>query len=236
MKKTFNILSIDFDFFQIVDAHTLITCYPDGLDLPSYITEITWASHYATNKNELYDVTVNLPMLNKLKTIIRNQDSNTRVYIAQSHKSIYDQIASLLESDYKTCNVYNIDMHHDCFTDSDKIDCGNWVNHILKNHKNTNITWIKNPVSLDVYGGVDLPTEDNFDNIKDLKFDLIFLCRSDSWTPPHLDKEFDKLLKVMHNHFDSMLVEESTSRPRSMEEINNIISLTQKAIKDMADH
>ncbi|MBR6163692.1 hypothetical protein IKQ26_07380, partial [bacterium] len=35
------------------------------------------------------------------------------------------------------------------------------------------------------------------------KFDLIFLCRSDLWLPPHLDYDFKELAKFIDKRFDT---------------------------------
>lgn len=64
------------------------------------------------------------------------------------------------------------------------------------------ITWIANPVSKEAYGyGMDSQrfemVKTNFESIKGKTWDLIFLCRSDIWSPPHLDIDFDSLAKLI---------------------------------------
>ena len=50
------------------------------------------------------------------------------------------------------------------------------------------------------------------------EYDIIFLCRSDNWLPPHLDNEFHKLLKVFTKHFDIVRIEKSVAEPRKYQE------------------
>jgi predicted O-methyltransferase YrrM len=55
-------------------------------------------------------------------------------------------------------------------------------------------------------------------NIKG-KFDLIFLCRSDTWTPPHLDPYFDELYQILTNNFEGGIIDPQITKPRDFEEI-----------------
>ena len=65
-------------------------------------------------------------------------------------------------------------------------------------------------------------------NIKDMQFDAIFLCRSDTWTPPHLDGYFTELCTCMLDHFGEIYAEKNITSPRT--EYKNIAEQT-KAIR-----
>lgn len=185
------ILSIDFDYFQNVSADTLAD-YPDGVDLSPQISSACWSSHYANT--QIGNVTINEDELNALMRLIERQKSVKECMIACSHKSIYD----FVKDDAKRNNVslYNIDMHHDMFNKNDTVDCGNWIGHLKKLTKNCEIKWVCNPVSEEVYG-LDKRFQPlllhSVTEITENRFDYIFLCRSDSWLPPHLDAKFDNL-------------------------------------------
>ena len=169
MKKELNVLSIDYDFFQTVDIDTLATCYPDGHDLPTEIANVIWATYYAASFTR-----------RKLEKVGVDAEKD---FIMDEYKS----------GEYKRLNLVNIDMHHDMFNENETVDCGNWVSHIVKEIPKTRIKWISNPVSKEAYGLTDRKfeiIENDFESIRDKKWDLIFLCRSDIWTPPHLDREF----------------------------------------------
>ena len=193
-KKILKVLSIDFDYFQKVSFDTLKTCYPDGIDLPTKLSTIVWSSYYANpnTKKLLQSVSINKNQLDQLYALLSKQKSETPVCIANSHVHIYDFIHEYVNKlDAKTTSVVNIDMHHDLFNDNPEIDCGNWLMHIAKDFPDGKISWISNPISNKVYGldnEFDNIIYHNIDKIKDNKYDIIFLCRSDNWLPPQIGR------------------------------------------------
>ena len=50
-----NILSIDFDYFQNVTKDK-IHLYPDGIDLGTTLSEITWGCKYATDGDAIREI------------------------------------------------------------------------------------------------------------------------------------------------------------------------------------
>ena len=191
--KNINILSIDFDYFQDVDSKTLLIHYPDGIDLPKELSRFIWASHYANPYSEkaLLNIDIKKDKLDELMDYIKAINKKIPVMIASSHVSIYDFIHDHCNINDKL-NIINIDMHHDMFDAvPNKIHCGNWLKAIKNEYKTVNATWICNPVSLENMNKPDINTViDDLTGLKNLNFDMIFLCRSDSWTAPHLDKYF----------------------------------------------
>ena len=86
--------------------------------------------------------------------------------------------------------------------------------------------WLANPISKEVYG---LNTSDfdcintDINLIKNFKFDLLFLCRSDNWLPPHLDIYFDNFLQYLMQHSDDIMGEQSVTTPRDYQtEVNQL--------------
>ena len=67
------ILSIDFDYFQDVSRDTLLECYPDGYDLPTQLSILTWSGYYNNPKTaeKLKKVESLKDELNSMKEIIR---------------------------------------------------------------------------------------------------------------------------------------------------------------------
>lgn len=55
--------------------------------------------------------------------------------------------------------------------------------------------------------------QNSLSDIKDEQFDAIFLCRSDMWTPLHLDKHFTKLCDAIMSYFDNVAMEHSIDEP-----------------------
>ena len=54
---------------------------------------------------------------------------------------------------------------------------------------------------------------------KNYVFDGIFLCRSDIWTPPHLDNAFCSLCDVITDHFNYVMMEKDIRKCRDCETI-----------------
>ena len=224
--KRVTVLSIDFDFFQKVDKDTLVTCYPDGVDVSTQLSKFTWAGYYVNlnTAKKLADVKVDEDKLNQMKDIISKCENVEFVKVANSHFHIYSFIQDLM-SEYKSSflDVINVDMHHDLMNKNINVDCGNWLGRIAEEY-DTRIKWIANPISKEMFG----LTDDRFSMIStDLgiinpkKIDAIFLCRSDNWTPPHLDKDFDSLYQHITDTFvgcsnADVRAEQGIMKPRDM--------------------
>ena len=223
------VLSIDWDFFQNVSVDTVRECYPDGIDLPTTISEITWGSHYATNSEQLETISVSMNEFERLLTVLLRQDKKCPVMIANSHVHAYHFIKEHLSFNDKV-KLTNVDMHHDLMNDNEEVDCGNWIGRLIAegyvDKGRESFTWIHNDISLPMYN-IDLTDGTEFsrlvrqldggstiENIKDEKYDLIFLARSDTWSPPHLDSHFCLLANFMKSHFANVKIENGVDKPR----------------------
>ena len=214
--KPKKVLSIDFDYFQIVDMETM-NDYPDGRDNTPFLSEIVWTHRYA-ERPALFDVGFNESEYEKLLSLLENQNNKTPVLISYSHKDIYDFIHEVCPSD-SPLEVVNIDMHHDYSNANEELDCGNWVSHLQQEYKTFKWRWIANPVSTEMYEAHEL---DNListsinTSLEKEKYDAIFLCRSDTWLPPHLDSRFENLLKYFANVFNSVKASNLVMSPRNV--------------------
>lgn len=234
--KTLRILSIDFDLFQIVDADTVITRYPDGRDLPTGLSSLVWQSHYISNEEEIKNVGINTNMIDELKQLILKSTTHILpdAMICNSHKHIYNFIHSKLdESNYEQLAIDHLDMHHDLFNENTELDCGNWLS-FLKNEMETNITWVANPISKEVYG-LDKPgfegIRTDLSDIKKHTWDIIFLCRSDNWLPPHLDPYFTDLAEFVIDNTSSCKYERDILKPRWNAAYQESIALAVGSVK-----
>ena len=230
----FRILSIDFDFFQDVTQRQL-DHYPDGIDLPSYITELTWASNYASDKN-LMDVRINQSLYQTIMTIINNQPSNIPVLLTNSHINAYDFI--IKHSKNRPVYLINVDLHHDLINDNNTLDCGNWIGQLMKEHVINEFQWIAREISIECYGeklqeiSHLLNMTFTLDCIQTMTFDAIFICRSDTWTPPHLDTYFDNLLNLCCDHFTNCKMERQITKPREYKKYAEQIQSMMKQMKN----
>lgn len=227
--KSLKVLSIDMDFFQDVDIETLVNCYPDGHDWAApMLAAFIWSSHYSNpyQNERLSKVACPESLFNTLKAIIKNQDTSVPVLVSQSHLQIYDFIhEEMLVQERTTLDLVNIDMHHDMFTDAeDKVDCGNWVNAIMRDVP-AQVTWISHPLSSELMDdksgdGVQVIVN-SFETIKETQFDAIFLCRSDMWYAPHLDNKFQELVDLLVSRFETTYVSEGlTDRSGCTQSLN----------------
>lgn len=238
-KKHLRVLSIDFDYFQNVELDTIKTCYPDGIDLPTDLSTIVWSGYYANPKTEtmLRNITADTKQLLKLCELLSEQKPKTPICIANSHVHIYDFIHEYVDKfNAETTAVINIDMHHDLINDNPKIDCGNWLMHIAKDFPDGTISWISNTISKEAY-----ELDEKFDNIiyndiniiKDTNYDIIFLCRSDNWLPPHLDDVFDELKNFMIKHFANITIDKQVQKPRDYQ---NLADMQRQQIEACINH
>lgn len=244
MNPTFNILSIDFDFFQTTDTDTLSTCYPDGHDLSTELSKMVWAGYYAhpKTKDKINKVSIDISALHLLINLLKNCNPNIPVLVTNSHKHIYDFIKTNVEQMNDTdltshLNITNVDMHHDMFDDSNDIHCGNWLAHLSDEYP-TKITWIANKISNDIFTknfhNKDMVTiiKDDLSYINTENIDMLFVCRSDVWFPPHLDENFDYLLKFLCKHFKTIKGEKSICEPRDMTQLVNIQAKFYERVKN----
>lgn len=210
------VLSIDFDYFQKVELNTMRICYPDGKDRSTTESIKEWNKVYQNpSKRELMTkVTINQQALQKVKEVISNNIIERPAYqgprkaigmIKQSHLEAYNFIQTYYAPEiHSGIELYNLDMHPDMVNDNPQLDCGNWIKHLILNnrteYRDVKLKWIYNPVSQIAYqfghAFDNFATEDL--SILDNKFfNLIFLCRSDNWSPPHLDNSFIELANTI---------------------------------------
>lgn len=237
-QKTTKILSVDFDFFQEVTREILHE-YPDGCDLSTSLSEIVWGSRCAkSNPNHEMILSVKLAasLYYQMLNIISRQSPDIPVLIAQSHVSIYDFLLDAKEDNpEQPLEIINVDLHHDLFNDNPDLDCGNWLRHIKEEYNDTIIHWIARPVSLECYAIKDEDrlgrlVETDLKKIRDMQFDAIFICRSDAWLPPHLDKHFDRLVGLCSAQFTNVRAQKCILKPR---DISAIIEAEDKIWEDM---
>lgn len=218
------ILSIDWDYFINVDIKTRLSQFPDGgnENLPYFIQNIIWGSKYISNEytQSIEHVGVREKDYNLIIKILKNQLPNIPVDLGISHKGIYMFIEELLKntSTITTLDIINIDFHHDLYGIGEGLNCGNWMNKVLekkgeyKKLKNINYIWIKCEDSEENYKGKYKPKIMKLEEIKEFKFDGVYICRSDMWSPPHLDDYFTRLVRSIYKGDEYILLDELAGR------------------------
>lgn len=206
MKKVKRILSIDWDYFIKATAFQRGTLFPDGgnENISYALQDFIWDSRYANP--ELKEIGVLLPDYYAVNHIIYEfmrsytqsmATARKEMLVTVSHKWIYDFIMQRTKGK-EQFEVYNVDFHHDMYnlqSSDEEVNCGNWVNRLLEKRPNMKYFWIKREDSeTEVLGGKKVPCKcKKLKDIEDLPFDYVFICRSDCWSPPHLDSHFERL-------------------------------------------
>lgn len=221
------VLSIDFDYFQNV-SEDVLRHYPDGVDNSTGLSEIVWGNYYSEPDSEISKVGIMQEEFDTIKRILTSIEPDCPIMIANSHIHIYNFICERNEAD-APLSVVNVDMHHDFVNDDPKLDCGNWLSHLAQRQKDAGekfaFSWVANPVSISMYG-IDDSDDPELHILKDLimtslsqiegkQFDAVFICRSDTWSPPHLDKYFTELCEVARGHFSEIIMEKGIDIPRT---------------------
>ena len=219
------LLSLDWDFFPEVTPEA-VTGYPGGKELTTEASIAAWQSCYARNST-LARIRANCGEMRTLRDVLEGQNRNIPVVAAQSHVGAYGLVLCSL-TDGELAEIVNVDFHHDLVNENPGLDCGNWIGRLLLSGRTSGqrLTWIHNPLSFPVYG-IRAEAQDEFSatmqnidggtSVRALvgqQFDMIFLARSDAWTPPHLDGEFTGLVHWMRERFPGMCVYDGVDIPR----------------------
>lgn len=195
------VLSIDWDYFIDASNDFRMSHFPDGgtENLPAKMLDLVWISRYGYKGLE--QVKVDTSELLKLRELLRKIiKPYTKVVIADSHKDIYKYVENLSKSNL-SMELYNIDFHHDVYDfGNENVDCGNWLRKCIEKQgtDQNKFVWVRREDSQ--LSGLELIDNSSVVGIsEDLSggFQLVFLCRSSAWSPPHLDDKFLSLCRFI---------------------------------------
>lgn len=206
------VLSVDWDYFIQATITERAMFFPDGGDYAGEIERTIWATHYV--RDGLSAIKVSRKELNRLKECIANSKETCKsVMLCNSHIHLYDFITRQVSPD-NHIDLYNIDFHHDVYTDSYKrrIDCGNWLIHLRAKYPDLNARWVARETS-DRSRMLFPLKEVSYSRACANAYDYIFVCRSGLYSPPHLDKEFCKAFSSL-TAFPNCNLEKNILKPR----------------------
>ena len=212
-------LSIDWDFFIDATADDRALLFPDGgtENMPDSIKKYVWDSRYGDPRLE--EIEVDSDALKYIQKLCRTFCG--KCFIAESHKYAFDFIMDNTTPDERF-EVYNIDFHHDLYDFGYKrVNCGNWVAKLNDKRPHMKYVWVSRPDS-EIKADTLRMSFDAFKNRcgKDSSelFDHLFLCRSDMWSPPHLDSYFRRLVRTLFsNQFAEVRYEQGIDKIRDFE-------------------
>jgi hypothetical protein len=185
-----NILSIDWDYFiNATNKQRKELFVNENSPDPDFMTFL-WSEWYQTEAGkEVLKMGIKQHDFEFLCKYLSDID-----IITENHEDIVEMIKEVDQP----VNIINIDFHHDTYDhDLDSKNCGNWVTHMINEGRTQKFIWIGHEDSDE--SPIDLNKVDDITILKNMKFDKIFLCRSDYYSPPHLDKYFQQLAQIKKN-------------------------------------
>ena len=193
------VLSVDWDYFIDADAVKRGSLFPDipNEKLAYSLQNMIWASRYSDVGGDAMSRIGLLPVLDTfLKDVPRKIPY---VFVVNSHRYAYDFIIDLMRKQKRRelC-LTNLDFHHDTWSNKTGVDCGNWLRKLMDKY-NGRYTWVGHADSGQTERDKRLFFTPNYKDalVKDIKWDVLFVCRSDMWSPPHLDKAFIRSFKPL---------------------------------------
>lgn len=199
MSEQVNLLSIDWDYFINASSFDRANLFPDGgnENLPDHIKNVVWSSHYIDGS--LKKISVDKTAVDILrKCLKKNLNPGSKIWVYDSHKYAYNHFVSEITQSPCKVNICNVDFHHDIYNlGDDEIDCGNWLRLLLNDCNIAHATWICRDDSDMPETGDSLSVSNDLNSILEKSWDAVFICRSSMWSPPHLDKDFIKILNLV---------------------------------------
>jgi hypothetical protein len=191
--KKLSVISVDWDYFISCSTEERFRLFPDGgnENLPLEIANFVWMSRYAESEGKIQ----------KMQTLHSDLEIYARIYTGE----ISNVEKNMQEGNFDTLQLLNIDYHHDIYSHAtDEINCGNWLLHLIEKYPQGSYTWFRRSDSEDLPEGtisddIDFTVrtedwlDDALDEFADAEHTIIYFCRSDVWTPPHLDSRFNAL-------------------------------------------
>ena len=230
IQRPLNILSLDFDYFLKFenDDTSVLSEFPDGTEAFLSYSDTIWATHLAHKEVEdkINTVKCNEDELANVLFFLNGFYADIPVMIANSHVHIYDYILANAKPGQEL-RILNLDFHHDAYNTSQELNCGNWVLKLKERTSNPVVyQWVTSENGWNCAKGT-IPCfvkeayrfkmfGEYLSCNKDYNPDLIFLCRSDVWVPPHLDVYFDMLMRFAAAHFNNVTGEQRITKPRDL--------------------
>lgn len=235
--KPVKVLSIDWDYFIKATANEREFMFPDGgnEDLPESVQNSVWASHYGNPQYSLESIKVDKEALKMLRFILSKQNvKNPPVMkVTDSHKWAYKFIQSHLKTPQQPIVLYNVDYHHDIYdiSGSNEVDCGNWLRKLCE-YSNVDAYWVAREDSDPESESQEPLPRATLEDIMDTQFDMVFICRSGMWSPPHLDLEFIRLVSPYVHKWDAS-VEDAVLKSRYSVEFKRAVTAYKSQLKHL---
>ena len=196
----YGILSIDFDYFIAASSAERDRYFlRGGEDIPRDELRALWAERYA--RYPQIRVIGVVPEFAAFKRYLEHLPVDAdHVFLSETHRAIKDVIDALPRS--WPLRIVNIDFHHDYYhyySGGDYCNCGNWLRRVLEERPATQVKWVRREDSQLTTLEGDVPFEHTTDlgSVFLEPFDCVFMCRSPEWSPPHLSRRYEELVRAL---------------------------------------
>lgn len=172
----------------------------------------------------------------KYLKMLKYDSSALQVIVANSHSAIFPYLEQKVNSGIPV-KVCNLDDHSDFYGIGSDLNCGNWGNLLYNSVRKHNllsqseVNWVGQPDSIthseedslykeyaELLSISHVAPEDVSEYLQAFfgeTPDMIFLCRSSCWVPPHLDFKFLEMVEVLQKYQSNhILIEERVRVPR----------------------
>lgn len=230
---TLNVLSIDYDYFMKFkdDDISVLSSFPDGTEAFINLSDIIWTTRLASDydADNIAKVSCNTDELFEVWKFLSKQRKSTPVLIVNSHVHIYEFVKEHMKNK-DSVRVVNMDFHHDAYDIYEKnkgVNCGNWVN-FLDREYSMEYDWITSDCGWKAASEKPaiLDGRPRYRNLEDFRIanpkfrpDIIFICRSDCWTPPHMDRCFVNLAFDVCGRFSNIMGDGRVLKTRNLDSL-----------------
>ena len=192
------VVSVDFDFFT-----RELRAWDWGHRESAVFLDVIWPIRYA-ERPDLYEemdpkIHADFPprdLLPQLASKGLRLGGGSKVGVAESHAYILPMLENL-EFDL----LINLDAHHDFYAEAPPVDCSNWGTHLWDTRPNSKFVWVEPRwrAEDERHGNHVRPvTTTRWEELRRLRsasLVALFACRSGCWTPPHLDEQFNEMMR-----------------------------------------
>lgn len=230
LRKT-RILSIDWDYFIDASVKERAAYFPDATtdSRETFLQSLVWANRYVANPNlmelgVIYDYDMVCGFLQK-------PQKSKAIMVADSHRHAHDFIMKNVKKSSEI-ELINIDFHHDLYQSYEnkgEPHAGDWALKLQEKLPKLKLKWVKRDDS----EMPDLPIEEI--SIKEAlqgAFDIIFLCRSGAWSPPHLDGAFIEMAENLL-HIGPVMAENGLMEEREYKETMDSLQEVTNQLQEM---
>lgn len=211
-------LSIDWDFFPDAGDSERFILFPDSPgDMGHRMNKLVWDMRYQHHiDGALKSIGIQESYFDDMRE--RVAEFNGVSLISKNHKDMYDFVLKHTHDDEEFV-IWNVDYHHDQYMMGDaNLNDGNWVLHLQKVRPNMVYHWVgfdRSRSSVEPEPGK-IAEHKQWEDLPEVGFDFIFLCRSDIYSPPHLDTWYiDLMYAIANQSTEAQFIADQSAPPES---------------------